>query len=105
MFKKIAVITLSIIIFYSCNTDKDNMIIIRDHVQDCTRDLVDSQLEKGVRKKDYDFKGQEFTLYIDSTGKPIFLNNDKPCNSLSFKFDEEFYNVELKDGLIRVSRE
>ena len=55
--------------------------------------------------KDYDFRGQEFTLYIDSTGKPIFLNNEKPCNSLSFKFDETYYNVELKDGLISVSGE
>ncbi|MFC2131556.1 hypothetical protein ACFLSQ_08995 [Bacteroidota bacterium] len=105
--KKLFILIFSLIagiIFVStCETEKDKMIIIRNHIKYCTQDLVENHLKDSIRDKEYDFKGQTFSLYIDSTGKPIFFEDGKNRQSIFLKYEEKNYTVELKDGLIMVS--
>jgi hypothetical protein len=102
IMKYLAMLMISVIsiAFYSCNFNNENEI--KDFIKKCASDLIKKQLDSSIRKADYYFEEQKFTMYIDSTGKPIFFEEGKPTNEIDLQNGDEIYTVELNDGNITV---
>ena len=94
----LAFIALSLL--FSCNYDNENEI--RDYIKSCAGDLIKQQLDSSVRKKDYYFEDQKFTMFIDSTGKPTFFESEQQTSTIILNIDENRYIVELDGGIISV---
>lgn len=92
---------VSILFFYSCNFDDE--VAIRDYIKLCATDLIQRQLDSSVRRADYYYEEQMFTMYIDSAGKPVFYK-ELPINSIILHNGDEVFEVELIDGFISVEK-
>lgn len=98
---KILVITfIGISFLFSCSYKEENEI--REYIKLCASDLIQLQLDSSIRKKDYVFKEQNFTMYIDSTGKPTFFESEQQTTTIILNVNENRYIVALNDGIISV---
>ncbi len=98
----IFLIVIAVFVFLECGSNKNDIVLIRNHIKDCTTDLIQSQLSEKIRTKEYEFVGQTFIMSIDTLGKPCFLRDGEYIESINIKYDDEKFSVSLINGIITV---
>ncbi len=99
----IVIVVIIAAFFYGCNS-KSEMNEIKNKIEVCSTELIEHWKETGERKKTFDFRGEEFTMYIDTTGKPIFYSDGEPTKEITLTYeDEKYYSVTIDNGKIIVS--
>ncbi|MFH1050491.1 MAG: hypothetical protein V1779_06110 [bacterium] len=101
----IFIIVVAVFVFLECGSNKNDIVLIRNHIRDCTTDLIQSQLSEKIRTKEYEFVGQTFIMSIDTLGKPCFLRDGEYTESIDIKYDDENFSVSLINGIITVDQE
>lgn len=111
MSKKIKIIISSIItivliiVFFNLNSHKNDIIHIRNFIKQCSGQLIAKQIKDRTRTMNFNFECQSFKMSIDSLGKPIFLIESTPVESIFLKYKKNKYKVELINGIIKVDVE
>ena len=102
LFAFITVFIIGVFIFLTCNSNRSDIVYIRNYIKECSSDLIKSQLDEKVRTKEYEFERQSFIMSIDTAGKPIFIFEGEPTESIDLRYGDENYSIILKDGIITV---
>jgi hypothetical protein len=97
------IIIILVILFW--NSNRSEIIYIKNHVKQCSSELVKAQLEKRLNTKNFEFEGQNFSLTFDTLGKPIFLLEGNPVEEINLKYKGDNYSVQMVDGIITVDEE
>lgn len=111
MSGKIKIIFFSIILiafilgFLCLNSHKNDVIYVRNYIKQCSSQLITEQIKNRKRTMNFSFEGQSFTMSIDTLGKPIFLIESTPVESIELKYKDNNYKVELINGIIKVDVE
>jgi hypothetical protein len=101
-----SILTIVVIFgFLSLNSHKNDIIHIRNFVKQCSGQLITEQIKSRTKTMTFNFEGQSFTMSIDTLGKPIFLNESTPVESIFLKYKDDNYKVELINGIIKVDVE
>jgi hypothetical protein len=98
-------LVIGLFVLLTCDSHRRDRVYIRNYIKECSSDLIKSQLDKKVRTKEYEFEGQSFIMTIDTTGKPIFLDDTEYTESINLNYDDENYSVTLENGIITVDVE
>ncbi len=92
-----------IFILFACSNHEKNIKTIGTFVSENVRELKQLQLDSSKRYKEYNFEGQKFIIYFDSTGKPIFVNrNFEKLEFIVLKINDNDYKVKLENGILEV---
>lgn len=102
MNKKTILFFIALFIITACGPNKEDMNKIKDFVIQSSSDLIHIQLKKGIKTKEFVFNDNKFVLQIDTTGKPVFIVDSIPANSMDFIYNEHKYEVILNKAEIKV---
>lgn len=77
---------------------------IGDFVAQSIKELKQMQLDSTIRYKEFNFEGQKFRIFFDSTGKPVFV--DENLNKIDYttiEFKDQNYKLQLEVGKLEIS--
>ncbi len=66
---------------------KEKLDELNANVKNACSELIDNYKKTGERIRDFEFGGEKYSLFIDTTGYPVFFIDGAPRSEKFFRFD------------------